>query len=159
MSIKIFFDLDGTLFDLYGKKNWLEMLQNENPSAFEGDMLPEIDPIELYKATSALAERGVIMEVITWLPMGASPEYETACDLVKKQWVKDNLPFISKVTSLSYGVPKQNGIEKRAERMFLIDDNAEICEMWETAKMRKAIRIDSKFTVVDALYKILDSFE
>lgn len=161
MSTKIFFDLDGTLFDLYGKSEWLERLQNEDPTVFEGDgmtkgFLSSIDLVNLFEVANMLAEKGVQFEVITWLPMGASPEYEFACDLIKRKWVKENLPFITKVTCLSYGIPKQNGIEKRAAQMFLVDDNEEICKMWETAKMRKAILVDNDFTVVDALYSILD---
>ena len=33
--VKVFFDLDGTLFNLYGKENWLELLKEEDPSAFD----------------------------------------------------------------------------------------------------------------------------
>lgn len=161
MSIRIYFDLDGTLFNLYGKENWLEKLQNEDPTVFEGGgmtrgFMPNIDN-NFFDVVSDLLDKGVEFEVITWLPMNASPEYELACELVKRKWVKENLPFISKVTCLSYGIPKQNAISKRASQMFLIDDNMEICEMWNTAKMRQAILVDQDFTAVDALSEILDS--
>ena len=43
MSVKIYFDMDGTVFDLYGKQNWLEMLRNEVEGAFIGDWIPEIN--------------------------------------------------------------------------------------------------------------------
>lgn len=154
MTTKIFFDLDGTLFDLYGKENWLELLQTENPTAFEGDFLPEIDKSALFNVVNRLSALGVVFEVITWLPMNASEEYENECTRVKTEWVKANLPFISRIACQSYGIPKQNAIAKRAKQMFLIDDNAEICEIWTTAKQRKAVNISKTFTVVDALEKI-----
>ena len=77
--ITICFDLDGTLFDLYGKKNWLEMLRTENPDAFEGEFLPEIDKDDLYFFMKKLANKNVRFEVITWLPKFASVEYENKC--------------------------------------------------------------------------------
>lgn len=154
MSTKVFMDLDGTLFDLYGKENWLELLQSEDPTAFEGDFLPEISINKLFEMVQKLSEFGVIFEVITWLPMNASPEYEKECEKVKTEWVNINLPFISKITCQSYGIPKQNAIDKRAKKMYLIDDNTEICKIWETAKQRTAININKEFTVVNALEKI-----
>ena len=162
-STKIFFDLDGTLFDLYSKKNWLERLQNEDATVFDGDgmtrgFMPDIDHT-FFEVINDLLDKGVQFEVITWLPMNASPEYEFACELRKRLWVKENLPFISKVTCLSYGMPKQNAISQRASTMILIDDNAEICEMWNTAKMRQAILVDSDYTVTNALASILDSLD
>lgn len=154
MSISVFLDLDGTLFDLYGKPNWLEMLESENPAAFEGDFLPEIDIDELYSICESLLMAGVKIGIITWLPMNASPEYERECARVKREWVAKNLPFITDIKCQSYGTPKQNAITKRAKSMYLIDDNIEICKAWVTEKMRKAINVDREFTVVDALKEI-----
>lgn len=31
---KIYFDMDGTVYDLYGMNNWLEMLRNEEKKRF-----------------------------------------------------------------------------------------------------------------------------
>ena len=40
MSIKIYFDLDGTVYDLYNVENWLEKLRSEDASVFsEGDFI------------------------------------------------------------------------------------------------------------------------
>ena len=34
MNTTICFDMDGTIADLYGVQNWLEMLQAENPQPY-----------------------------------------------------------------------------------------------------------------------------
>lgn len=154
MSVSVWVDMDGTLFDLYGKPNWLEMLTSENPAAFEGDFLPEIDIDELYSICELLLMAGVKIGIITWLPMNASPEYERECAIVKREWVAKNLPFITDVKCQSYGTPKQNAITKRSKIMYLIDDNIEICKTWKTEQMRKAINVDKEFTVVHALKEI-----
>lgn len=159
MSIKIFFDLDGTLFNLYGKENWLEMLRDEQPGAFYGGFLPEIDLNEFYLTISKLQTYGIQFAVITWLPMQASPEYEEICRAEKNDWILENLPFCTEVSIVPYGIPKQDCIIKRAQRMILLDDNIEICKAWETAKQRKSVQITRDWTVVHALKEILSEFE
>lgn len=161
MSIKVMCDLDGTIFNLYGRENWLEMLQNEQAGAFTEDglvnngFLPEIDITKFYQTVNRLMERGVQFSVITWLPMQASPEYEEICRAEKMEWIRKNLPFVSEISIVSYGVPKQNCIKKRAQKMILIDDNIEICKTWETAKQRKAMNVNSNYNIVEALEEIL----
>ena len=69
-SISVYFDLDGTLFDLYGKRNWLEMLENEKAGAFAtGRLMQNIDKERLLTVVAELANYGVKFNVITWLPM------------------------------------------------------------------------------------------
>lgn len=154
MSVKIYFDMDGTVFDLYGKQNWLEMLRNEVEGAFIGDWIPEINKTRFKGAVDILLENGVQFGVITWLPMQASPEYEQICTAEKRRWVAENLPFVTEFNCVSYGIPKQDCIQKRAQKIFLIDDNEEICKTWETAKQRKAVHVTSEYTADKALRQI-----
>lgn len=157
MSTKVYFDMDGTVFDLYGKDNWLELLQEEKAGAFTGDFLPEIDTKKFYSICQKLLEKGVQFGIITWLPMQASPEYEQICTEEKRTWAGKNLPFITEFNCVSYGIPKQNCIQKRTKKMFLIDDNMEVCKTWATAKQRTAINVNETFTVVNALEQILEN--
>lgn len=75
----------------------------------------------------------------------------------KIKWINKYLPFVSEINICSYGIPKQNCIQKRAKLMYLIDDNIEVCRMWETPLQRKAIYIDSEFTVINALNEIIEN--
>ena len=151
MSIKVTLDLDGTVYDLYSVENWLEKLRSEDASVFsEGNFIGD------YNRFKAVCEKlvavGVQFEVITWLPMQASPEYELECTEVKREWVKKFMPFVTEFTAQSYGIPKQNAIKKRAKTMYLLDDNREVCEMWKTDKMRKAINVNRDgLTTTEAL--------
>lgn len=155
MKINITFDLDGTIFDLYGKSNWLEMLRNEEGGAFEGDMLPEVDKNQFMTIVNKLLALGVHFDVVTWLPMGATKQYEWTCAEEKKAWCAKHLPFINKgsIRCVTYGVPKQK-IATPAGRMYLIDDNSQICSEWETKVKRKAKNVDKNFTIVNALEEI-----
>lgn len=156
--VKVFFDLDGTLFNLYGKENWLEMLRTEDPLAFDWkDMpnfgfMPSFDYDDFFALCKQLmAEFGVEFNVITWLPMYATKEYEEECAKVKKEWVNIFMPFVKNICCQSYGVPKQLGVKSRSKEMILIDDNLEVCRTWETDCMRKYINVTKEYNAFKAL--------
>ena len=156
MTKKIYFDLDGTVYDLYSIKSWLNKLQAEKEEVFlEGKFLGNYE--DFMESISELISYGYNFGVITWLPMQASPEYEEICRQEKIKWINKYLPFVSEINICSYGIPKQNCIQKRAKLMYLIDDNIEVCKMWETPLQRKAINIDSEFTVINALNEIIEN--
>lgn len=153
MSKKIYLDLDGTVYNLYRIENWLPMLRNEENGVFSQDQFIG-NYRDFLKEVYRLINGGWSFGVITWLPMGASPEYEQVCRKEKEQWINENLPFVNEVNICSYGIPKQNLIQKRAKIMVLIDDNREICEMWDTNKMRKSVNVSKSFDIIMALQSI-----
>ena len=88
MSTKIYFDLDGTVYNLYGVLNWLERLRNEDVTVYnQGSRLFDD---ELYKVAATLMRYGVRFGVITWGSMTASPEFEVQSEETKRQWTKDD---------------------------------------------------------------------
>lgn len=156
--VKVFFDLDGTLFDLYGKTNWLEMLRTENPLAFDwsdmvnGGFMPSFDYDDFIGiCRDLMVDFGVEFNVITWLPMYATKEFEEECTKVKTKWVKTYMPFVKNISCQSYGVPKQLGVVSRSKEMILIDDNLEVCKTWETDKARKYINVTKEYNAFKAL--------
>ena len=159
MSVKIYFDLDGTVYNLYGVNEWEPKLRAENPNVFrEGSFIGDYQ--EFMNICHKLLKKGVQFGVITWLPMQANPEYEVECELVKREWVRQYMPFVSEFTAQSYGVPKQNAIIKRAKTMYLIDDSTEVCEMWQTEKMRVAVNVNNgERTTIGALKEIYEKLQ
>lgn len=156
MTKKIYFDLDGTVYDLYNVDNWLEKLRTEQDNVFlEGKFIGNYE--KFLNCIQALTVLGYTFGVITWLPMQASPEYEEVCRQEKIKWINEKMPFVSEINIYSYGIPKQDCIQKKASSMILIDDNLEVCKMWETPKQRKAINLTNGFTAVDALNSIIEN--
>lgn len=150
---KIYFDMDGTVYDLYGMENWLEMLRNEEKGAFTlGNALVNMD--ELKEVCLRLIAKGYQIGIITWLPMGASLEYCEICTKEKREWAEKNMPYISEFYALEYGVPKQYAPARRAAEMWLVDDNKEVREMWITEKQRKAI--DATENIINALVALAE---
>lgn len=155
MSKKIWLDLDGTVYDLYSIPNWLEDIQEEKEGLFlKGDFLGIYS--DFLKEAERLLLIGYEFGIITWLPLGASPEYEEICRIEKMKWIKKFLPFIHDINIISYGIPKQNAIKKRSQLMILIDDNSEVCRIWETNKMRKSINLKENFGIIQALKTLVE---
>lgn len=157
MSMRIYFDLDGTVYDLYNVPNWLEILRNENPDVYT--MGEKLFSDELYKVAATLMRYGVKFGVITWGSMVASPEFEIESENAKRQWVNENLPFVETFVYQQYGTPKQQAIKNRTKNDILIDDNSEVLKVWINNKTRTGYQVTKENNVVDILKEILKQFE
>lgn len=131
--MKILFDLDGTLANLYGRKDWLEKLKKEEPIYEE--LEPLVDMQELNHIAEKLMNVGVEFCVVTWLSMQASETYELITSMEKFRWCKRYIPFISEFECQIYGTPKQTNY--RNTKCILIDDNADVRADFETKHRRK----------------------
>ena len=131
--MKILFDLDGTLANLYGRKDWLEKLRKEEPIYEE--LEPLVDMQELNHIAEKLMNVGVEFCVVTWLSMQASETYELITSMEKFRWCKRYIPFISEFECQPYGTPKQTNY--RNTKCILIDDNAEVRAEFEPKHRRK----------------------
>lgn len=138
MAKKIFFDMDGTIADLYNEENWLSRLQNEQKGLFR-NLKPIHDKDKLTKIFNDLVELGFEIEVITWTPKNVSQDYIEIVEQEKKEWIQEHFPIIKNIHCLNYGIPKQKAKYKKAKLEILVDDNLEVVEMWNTPKQRKSI--------------------
>lgn len=140
MAKTIYFDLDGTIFDLYNEEDWLNKLLTETKGLFQNlkTMFPKN---EIHKVFNLLKENGYNLEVITWTPKNVSQEYIKIVEKEKEISLKE-FHQISKIHCLAYGTPKQKAPIKKSKEMILVDDNLEVAEMWATPKQRKSIIAD-----------------
>ena len=81
----IYFDMDGTIADLYGYDNWLELLRAEDTTPYE-DCKVIFDVEELRAVFNALIAAGFMLGVISWGAMGGSREYCKRTRRAKKAW-------------------------------------------------------------------------
>ena len=146
----ILFDLDGTLGNLYGRKNWLEELKSEIP-IYE-DLEPLVNMEELNSIAYKLKSIGVQFGVVTWLAMGASEEYEFITSMEKYRWCKKHIPFITEFECQPYGTPKQTNYHHC--KCILIDDNAEVRQAFETPHRRKTF--DANKDICEFLTKLYE---
>lgn len=101
------FDMDGTLVDLYGVPNWLEMLINEDTTPYE-IAKPLVNFSQLARLLNKLIASGVEVNIISWTSKGGSPEYHEAVAKAKRDYLAKHLPSVnfSKVLIVPYGTPK-----------------------------------------------------
>ena len=152
--IKIFFDMDGTIADLYGHEGWLEKIVNEEEGLFR-NLRTIYDPLQLMEIKVLDTDLPLQMEIITWTPMNASPEYCQKVENEKREWALEKFGDVfSQVNVLPYGVPKQYAETKKSQLMILVDDNPEVLAMWETGKQRKGILRTPDLTADELLEKI-----
>lgn len=124
MKKTIYFDMDGTIADLYGVNGWLNAIENEDPTPYEiAKVLPAI----------AIAERanknGHKIGVITWLAKGATKEYNKAVRKAKREWIAKNLPYATEIHIVKYGTPKYKVAKDK--NGILVDDEEPNRKAWK----------------------------
>lgn len=129
MSITINFDMDGTLANLYGVDNWLEMLIAEDTTPY-AEAIPLLRLSALAKRLNNLQKQGYRLAVISWLSKSGSDEYNEAVTAVKLNWLAKHLPSVNwdRITIVPYGTPKQNFCGNPYDILF--DDEARNRDNW-----------------------------
>lgn len=127
MCKAIYFDLDGTLADLYGVENWLDKLHAEDVTPY-AEAAPLVDMAKLNAMCEALIASGIIIGVISWTAKDGSKEYNTAVRKVKRAWINHYLPCVTEFHVVKYGTPKH--YVRKIKDSILVDDNAEVRAAW-----------------------------
>ena len=111
MMKMICFDMDGTIADLYGVENWLDMLRAEDVTPY-AEAAPMHDMARLAEVCALLQKAGWEIRIITALSKGASPEYKKAIRAAKKAWL-DKWGFVyDHFHGIDYNAKKQNAIRR-----------------------------------------------
>ena len=102
----IYFDIDGTIYDLYGFDNWLECILSERTECYtKGKLLVDFNYFtnELYR----LKEKGYKLGIITWLSKNATKKYENKVRKAKyrylNKWFKN---IFDEIHIIQYGKDK-----------------------------------------------------
>ena len=108
MNCTIFFDMDGTIADLYGVNNWLEYLINKDEYPYK-NAKPLINLNSLAKTLNKLQKRGYRIGVISWLAKNSNNEYDAKVTAAKIKWLNKHLTSVKfdEINIVSYGTPKE----------------------------------------------------
>ena len=104
---KIYFDMDGTIADLYGVEGWLEHIIARSELPYE-QAKPLVDMRVLARRLNELRAIGVEVCVISWLAKGSTAEYDKKVIKAKKKWLKKHLASVhfDEIHIVAYGTPK-----------------------------------------------------
>lgn len=129
-KMTIYFDMDGTIANLYGVENWLEKLRAEDVSPYV-EAEPLVNMRELSRLLNDLQLNGVNLGIISWLSKDATKEYDKMVRRAKREWLMENLPAVEwdEIHLVKYGTPKHSCCRENFGILF--DDNNAVREKWE----------------------------
>ena len=135
----IFFDLDGTLYDLYNRNGWLECILSENTSCYtDGKLLINYD--EFLSVVTDLKNKGYVFGVISWMAKNSSKQYENKVRKAKTRFLQKHFANVFDVVHIiQYGKNKSRYCEN--EHCILFDDEKNNRLQWEK---RNGIAFDEK---------------
>lgn len=141
MAKTVWFDMDGTLYDLYNIPGWLELLQLEEPGIFRHGQ-PMYNPFFIRQAILALIAHGWQVGVITWAPKGVTEEepFFIETKRAKQEWLRRHYPeLLENFYCLPYGESKsvcacdhwkKRSLDPDMGVQILVDDNMLVRDEW-----------------------------
>lgn len=129
MTTTIFFDMDGTIADLYGVNNWLDYLLASDTLPYE-IAKPLVKLNSLARILNRLQRNGYKIGIISWLSKSGSDEYNNAVAEVKKNWLRKHLASVKfdEIHIVNYGTPKQ--VFAKTANDILFDDEKPNRDNW-----------------------------
>jgi hypothetical protein len=128
MNKAIYFDMDGTIADLYGVSGWLADLEAENVRPY-AEAKPLLNLSLLARYIHKAQRMGYTVGVISWLSKTGSPAYNEAVAAVKREWLAKHLPSVEwdEIHIVKYGTPKSTC---RTCPGILFDDEQRNLDEW-----------------------------
>ena len=107
MKKELWFDMDGTIANLYAVENWLEYLQNE-------DVYPYMNAkvmlnFSLFaRLLNKLQDEGWKIGIISLTSKNGTEKYNLAVEVVKRAWLAKHLPSVEwdEIKIVRYGTNK-----------------------------------------------------
>lgn len=124
----IYFDMDGTIADLYNCDNWLEDILTEKPTPYI-EAKPMVSMTELKINLRKLRRKGYKLGVISWLAKDSSEHYQKIVAEAKINWLNShiNLDF-DEIHIIPYGSPKHEIAQDKSGVIF--DDDVRVRRDW-----------------------------
>lgn len=128
-KMKIFFDMDGTIANLYGVENWLDFLRAEEIIPYK-EAMPMVNMSQLARLLNRLQAEGYEIGIISWTSKNGTAEYNEAVKKTKLRWLQKHLPSVlwDEIYIVEYGTPKNN-----LGSGILFDDEENNRKCWSAA--------------------------
>lgn len=125
----IFFDMDGTIADLYGVENWLDYLRAEDAFPYE-NAKALLNLQALAHRLNNLQRKGFRIEIISWLAKNSNENYDNLVTLAKVNWLRNHLHSVSfdEINIVSYGICKDTF--RHSDSDILFDDEERNRNEW-----------------------------
>lgn len=103
----IWFDMDGTIADLYGVEDWLNYLMNENPYPYV-NAKTLLNFSLLARLLNKVQTKGFQIGIISWTSKVGSTDYNEKVTLAKMEWLAKHLKSVrwDEIKIVNYGTNK-----------------------------------------------------
>lgn len=142
----IWWDMDGTIANLYAVENWLPMLRAEDTTPYtEAKVMWNMS--QLARLMNQAQKLGYKLGIISWTSKGGSDLYNLAIDTAKREWLDTHLASVNfdYVYIVKYGIPKS--LVMQDEDDILFDDEEPNRDAW----LGEAYEPDMMIKVLKAL--------
>ena len=141
MTKAIYFDMDGTIANLYGVDDWLDCIINEYTKPYR-EAKALVNMRQLGRELNRLKQNGYTIGIISWLAKGATEDYNRRVAKAKREWLAKHLSAVQfdEVHIVEYGTPKYtlgNGIlfdDEEPNRANWIGKAYDVNDIIETLK-------------------------
>lgn len=125
----IWFDMDGTIANLYGVQNWLDYLMASDPTPYT-IAKPLLRLNALARVLNNLQRKGYKVGVISWLAKNSTADYDEAVTKAKIDWLTKHLASVAfnEINIVRYGTPKH--LFATCEADILFDDEEKNRNEW-----------------------------
>lgn len=129
MAKAIYFDMDGTIANLYGVDDWLTKLRNFDVSPYEEAQVL-LNMQALAHRLNKLKSLGYTIGIISWTSKESNPIYDQAITKAKIEWLKKHLHSVTfdEIHIVAYGKKKHK--LARVKNGYLFDDNESVRKAW-----------------------------
>ena len=125
----IWWDMDGTIANLYAVQDWLPKLRAEDASPYmEAEVMWNMS--QLAKLMNEVQRMGYQLGIISWTAKFGTESYNEAVATAKLNWLKKHLASVkfNHVYIVKYGTPKS--VVMDTENDILFDDEAPNRDSW-----------------------------
>lgn len=129
MARTIFFDMDGTIADLYSVNGWLDNILARDVKPYkEAKVMHNMQA--LARVLNRLQKEGNKVAIISWLAKNSTEEYDEKVAQTKREWLSKHLASVrfDEVHIVKYGTAKQTFIHTTNDILF--DDEEQNRNNW-----------------------------
>lgn len=129
MKTTIYFDMDGTIADLYGCENWLADLIDGKTKPYR-EAKSMVDMRKLGKLLNALKANGYEIGIVSWLSKNGTDDYNARVTKAKTDWLARHLGAVEfdEIHIVKYGTPKHEIVNNPLGILF--DDEKPNRDNW-----------------------------
>ena len=129
MEKAIYFDMDGTIADLYSVKDWLMQLRAEEAAPYRA-AAPLLKLQPLARRLNKLQKSGYKIGIVSWTSKQATIEYMEEINKAKREWLSIHLKSVEwdEIHIVEYGTPKETIVDY--PNGILFDDEEQNRTRW-----------------------------